>query len=142
MGNVSKRQQPNQRAENRRMLPMGLQHREKILHRDVCFSWHLNKNVFSENGRHPKLWNILSESDPTSLKSGSDNCSFNFQPIKVPKNPLNYSDIMTKFMLIEMTNKVCLNASPDGEWLFQPIKFDLLQTEVRGKFPEVFIWWW
>ena len=52
LGTMSKRQQPDQRAENSRSSPMGLQHSEKIPHRKLFFSWPLNKNVnqLSDNG--------------------------------------------------------------------------------------------
>ena len=43
MGNVSKRQQPDQRAENSLRPPTGLQHSEKIPHPEAGFSCPLNK---------------------------------------------------------------------------------------------------
>ena len=46
MGNVSKRQQPDQRADNSWRPPMGLQCSEKFPHPEVFFSWPLNKNVY------------------------------------------------------------------------------------------------
>ena len=48
MRNVSKREQPDYRAENGPRPPMGLQHSgEKILHPEAGFSWLLYKNVAS-----------------------------------------------------------------------------------------------
>ena len=62
MGNMSKRQQPDQRADKSGRPPMGLQCSEKILHPEVGLILHLNKNVyqFSENGSHTctKLQNM------------------------------------------------------------------------------------
>ena len=37
MGNVSKRQQPDQRADNSRKPPMGLQCSEKLPHQEATF---------------------------------------------------------------------------------------------------------
>ena len=51
MWNVSKRQQPDRRAENSRRPPMGLQYSEKILNPEVCFSWPLNNNVYYSTHR-------------------------------------------------------------------------------------------
>ena len=47
MGNVSKRQQPEQRADNSQRPPMGLPCIEKISHLEACFSLPQNKNVIS-----------------------------------------------------------------------------------------------
>ena len=57
MGNVSKRQQPDHRANNSRRPPMGLQCSEKLPYPEASFSWPLKKYVyyFSDNGRHTKL---------------------------------------------------------------------------------------
>ena len=57
MGNVSKRQQLDHRADNSRRPPMGLQCSEKLPHQEASFSWPLNKYVYyvSDNGRHTKL---------------------------------------------------------------------------------------
>ena len=41
MGNMSKRQQLDKRAENSRRPPMSLQYSEKILHPEEGFNWHL-----------------------------------------------------------------------------------------------------
>ena len=49
MGNVSKRQQPDLRADNSHRPPMGLQCSEKLPHPQASLSW------FSDNGRHTKL---------------------------------------------------------------------------------------
>ena len=43
MGNVSKRQQPDIKAENSRRLPMGFQYSEKKSRPEACFSKPLNK---------------------------------------------------------------------------------------------------
>ena len=45
MGNMSKRRQPDQREDNYRRLPMGLQRSGKITHPEVVLSWPLNKIV-------------------------------------------------------------------------------------------------
>ena len=60
MGNMSKRQQPGQRADNSRRPPMGVQRSMNIPHAEGVISWPLNKIMcyFSENGRHNKLQNI------------------------------------------------------------------------------------
>ena len=57
MGNVSKSQQPDHRANNSRRAPMGLQYSEKLPHSEESFSWPLNKYVykFGNNGRHTEL---------------------------------------------------------------------------------------
>ena len=57
MGNVSKRQQPDHRADTNRRPPMGLQCSEKLPNQEASFSWPLNKYAywFSDNGRHTKL---------------------------------------------------------------------------------------
>ena len=47
MEKVSKRQQPDQRADNSGRPPMdGLQYSVKLSYPEACFSWHLNKNVY------------------------------------------------------------------------------------------------
>ena len=43
MGNVSKGQQPDYRADNSRRPPMGLQCSEKLPHLEASFSWPLKK---------------------------------------------------------------------------------------------------
>ena len=57
MGNMSKKQQPIQRADNSRKPPKGLQRSEKFPH-PVVLSWPLNKIVFSGNGCHTTLKHI------------------------------------------------------------------------------------
>ena len=47
-GECVKRQQPEQRADNSRRPPMGLQHSERTLHPEAGFSWPLNKNVIMD----------------------------------------------------------------------------------------------
>ena len=42
MGDVSKRQQPDQRAENSQRPPMGLQYSEKIQHQEICLHKHIS----------------------------------------------------------------------------------------------------
>ena len=46
MENVSKRQQPDHRADNRGKPPMGLQCSGKLPHPEASFSWPLNKYVY------------------------------------------------------------------------------------------------
>ena len=46
MGNVSKRQQPDHKADNNRRSPTGLQCSEKFPHPEASFSWPLNKYVY------------------------------------------------------------------------------------------------
>ena len=46
MGNVSKRQQPNQRSENNRRPPMNLQQDGKTRYPEAGFSWSLDQNVY------------------------------------------------------------------------------------------------
>ena len=46
MGNVSKRQQPDHRADNSRRPPMSFQCSEKLPHPEAFFSWPL-KNMYS-----------------------------------------------------------------------------------------------
>ena len=57
MGNVSKRQQPDHRADNNRRPPMGLQCSEKRPHPEASFIGPLNKYAyyFGDNGSHTKL---------------------------------------------------------------------------------------
>ena len=57
MGNVSKRQQTDHRADNNRRPLMGLQCSEKLPHPEPAFSLPQNKSVykFSDNGRNTKL---------------------------------------------------------------------------------------
>ena len=56
MGNMSKRQQLDQIADNCRRLPMDLQRSEKIPQLEVVLSWPLNKIVLvQENEHHTKL---------------------------------------------------------------------------------------
>ena len=43
MGNMSKKQQLDQSADNSRKPPMGLQCSEKLPHPETCFSWPLKK---------------------------------------------------------------------------------------------------
>ena len=52
MGNVSKKQQPDQIKNNSRGSPTGLQCSEKFPHLEASFSWPLNKSVYYkiENG--------------------------------------------------------------------------------------------
>ena len=45
MGNVSKRQQPDQIKNNSRGSPTGLQCSEKFPHPEASFSWPLNKYI-------------------------------------------------------------------------------------------------
>ena len=46
MGNVSKRQQPDHRADNSRRPPIGLQCSEKLSNLEAFFSWPLNKYAY------------------------------------------------------------------------------------------------
>ena len=59
MGNVSKRQQPDHRADNNRRPPMGLQSSQKLPQAEASFSWPLIKYVYylSDDGRHTKPQN-------------------------------------------------------------------------------------
>ena len=60
MGNMSKRKQPDQRAENSQRPQIGLQRSEKISHPEASFSWSLNKmctdsvkmNVIRQTPKH------------------------------------------------------------------------------------------
>ena len=47
MGNVSKRQQPDHRADNSRRPPMGLQCSEKLPHPDAFFNMTLKQKLTS-----------------------------------------------------------------------------------------------
>ena len=57
MGNLSKRQQPDHRADNSRRPPMSVLCSEKLPHPEAPFSWPLSRYVyyFSDNGRHTKI---------------------------------------------------------------------------------------
>ena len=49
MGNMSKRQQPVQRADNSRGLPMGLQRSEKIPQPEVVLNLFIMKRKYNRN---------------------------------------------------------------------------------------------
>ena len=71
MGNVSKRQQPDQIKNNSTGSPTGLQCSEKLPHPEASFSWPLNKYVSEGSGIRLKLQGLFIH----EIENGNGECA-------------------------------------------------------------------